>query len=137
MSIERKIYHILLIDDEKGVVQALSLLLKAVGYNAISYHIPAEALAYLKDQQSKTGSPGVDLVLSDLRMPELDGLAVLKEIKQHFPSLPFILMSGHATDEDTRKALALGAAGFLSKPFSPDALNSLVSQIELDLPVAI
>lgn len=137
MSTERKIKHILLIDDEKGVVQALSMLLKAVGYQATAYHLPAEALAYIKDEQSKTGSPGVDLVLSDLRMPELDGLAVLREIKQFCPSLPFILMSGHATEEDTRKALALGAAGFLSKPFSPDTLNSLVTQIELDLAVAI
>ena len=121
--------RVLLIDDEKGVVTALSMLLKAVGYTAFPFTAPAEALNFLENNLKQTGSTGVDFVLSDLRMPELDGIEVLKIIKEQYTSLPFILMSGHATAEDQQQAAALGADGFLSKPFSPEALHAMVAEL--------
>lgn len=130
----KKINKLLLIDDEKGVVKALSMLLKAVGYEAEPFDKPAEALGYLATQ-SANGTLEIDLVLSDLRMPELDGIEVLQEIKSKYPGLPFVLMSGHASLEDQQRAFSLGADGFLPKPFSPDALHEIIGQIELAIAV--
>ena len=125
-----KIKKLLLIDDEKGVVTALSMLLKAVGYEAVPFDKPTEALEYLAREHA-AGTLSIDLVLSDLRMPKLDGIEVLKNIKGSYTNIPFILMSGHASPEDQQKAFSLGADGFLPKPFSPDALHEIIAQIEL------
>lgn len=128
---ERKIKHILLIDDEMGVVTALRMLLEAVGYRATAFNSPLEAVEFLRANVAATEALDIDMVLSDLRMPGLDGIAVLDIVKKLAPDLPFILMSGHATIEDQKRASARGADGFLAKPFSPDTLHELVAEIEL------
>jgi CheY-like chemotaxis protein len=131
----RKINHILLIDDEQGVVTALRMLLEAVGYQATAFHKSPEAIAFLQSQIAAGTPLEIDLVLSDLRMPEMDGIAVLDAVKRLSPTLPFVLMSGHATVEDQKRAAARGADGFLAKPFSPNALHELVAEIELAIAV--
>lgn len=124
MTASPQVKHILLIDDEPSVVLALRLLLKAIGFEVADFSDPQAALEYAKN------NAGYDLCVCDLRMPNLNGLQVLEEMKKIRPSLPFVLMSAHATDEEAQKAAALGSAGFLSKPFTPDDLKELINQLE-------
>lgn len=115
--------RIVLIDDEPSVLLALKLLLGAIGYEVREFAHSHEAVSYLRDG-------GIcDLVLSDLRMPDPDGIGVLEIVKTARPELPFILISGHATADDVKRAEKLGADGFLGKPFTPEQLQRVLAVI--------
>ena len=114
---------IVLIDDEPSVLLALRLLLGALGFQVKDFSSSKEAVRYLED------GGACDYILSDLRMPELDGLEVLRASKRARPELPFVLISGHATDEDVSEAEELGVDGFLGKPFSPDQLQRAIQSL--------
>ncbi len=116
---------ILLIDDESGVLTALSLLLKALGAEVTGMSDPEAAFAYLSSAESHIH----DAILSDLRMPEHDGMDMLSQRNEHCPQTPFILISGHATTKEVGAALSSGANGFLAKPFSPEDVARVFSEI--------
>jgi DNA-binding NtrC family response regulator len=111
-----------LIDDDSGVLRALGLLLKAMKYDVAQFACPVQAVEYVK------GAPGIDLVLTDLRMPVLSGEGVVHEVKQYNSDLPVIVMSGHASIEDIAALKARGADGFIPKPFTPDQLTKAVAE---------
>ena len=111
---------VVLIDDEPSVLTALKLLMTAIGFNVREFLKPLEAVAYLK------GGGACDIIFCDLRMPELDGIGVLKEVKASRPELGFVLISGHATSEDVEHAKRLGVSAFLGKPFTPQQLKEMV-----------
>ncbi len=115
--------HILLLDDEGSVLFALKLLLQALGNKVTDFSSPPDALKYLQDGGE------CDLFLSDLRMPILTGAEVLVAAKKIRPELPFVLMSGHATDDDIEDAKENGAIGFLGKPFRPDEIKEILKLI--------
>lgn len=117
------IKEIILVDDEPGVLLALKLLLTALGYSITAFSDPEEALASLDLNTA------AQLIISDLRMPKLDGMGLLAGVMQKRPDLPFILMSGHATGEDVEHAKKLGAKGFLAKPFTPDQLQATLKSL--------
>ncbi|MCB0332095.1 MAG: response regulator [Bdellovibrionales bacterium] len=119
-------FRIILIDDEPSVLHALSLLLKAIGYECITFSQPAEAIAFFQSEERKK----YQLILCDLRMPEFDGMAVLAARTEQCPELPFVLMSGHATSSDVEQAIGNGAAGFLAKPFTPDQIHEIVAELK-------
>ena len=119
-----KIHRVILIDDEKSVLHALKLLLEALGYTVREFSDPESAITYVSD------SPEADVILCDLRMPKLTGLEVLAKCKAANPELPFVLMSGHAGDDEIETATRLGAFGFLAKPFTPDQLAEVVARLE-------
>jgi DNA-binding NtrC family response regulator len=112
---------IVLVDDEPGVLRALTLLLQALKCEVSSFDTPGAALSYLVTK------PPVDLVLSDMRMPEFSGAELLRSVRRSELRVPFILMSGHATNEEVSEARALGLQGFISKPFTPAQLADLVA----------
>jgi DNA-binding NtrC family response regulator len=114
---------LVLIDDDSGVLRALGLLLKAMQYDVAQFACPMQAIEYVK------GGPGIDLVLTDLRMPVLSGEGVVQEVKQLDEDLPVIVMSGHASSEDLAVLKARGADGFIPKPFTPDQLTKAVSEV--------
>lgn len=116
--------NILLVDDEPSVLFALKLLMEAVGYTVRDFSSAADALAHLKDDHQS------QLVICDLRMPKMSGLAVLEEAKRIRPELPFVLMSAHANNDEQARAKELGSEGFLAKPFMPDQLHEMVRSIE-------
>ncbi len=130
MSIENtkvsKTHKIFLIDDEQGVCRALTLLLQAIGYEARAMDNPEEALAFLRSTQD--WQP--DLILCDLRMPEIDGIGVLEALGGKDSDIPFFLISAHATEFDIERALKLGARGFLAKPFTPEQVHDIVSELD-------
>lgn len=115
--------RVVLVDDEPGVLRALTLLLEALHCKVTGFNTPNAALTYLCSQ------PSVDFVLSDMRMPGLSGAELLKHLRASNFAAPFFLMSGHATHEEVNEARGAGLQGFLSKPFTPRQLAELVSSI--------
>jgi len=101
---------VLVVDDDKLVLRAVSEVLIRDGYEVLSINDPVEALAVAKD-------PSIDLVISDVRMPNLSGLELLKAFKQAQPDVEVIIMTGHGTIEMAVEAVKAGAYNYLTKPF--------------------
>jgi len=111
---------ILIVDDEEGIRSALAGILEDEGYRTVSAGDGVEALATCKREL-----PG--LVLLDIWMPRMDGLETLKCLKELYPSLNVIMMSGHGTIETAVKSTKLGAYDFIEKPLS---LEKVVVTVE-------
>jgi DNA-binding NtrC family response regulator len=108
------------VDDENLIRWALRERLEAVGYAVIEAENGRQAI--------DSFSEGVDLVLLDLRLPDLDGLSVLEKIQRCKPGAPVILMTAFGTPETVRKALANGARRVVDKPFDYDGMLRLVTE---------
>jgi DNA-binding NtrC family response regulator len=106
--------RILIVDDDQGTLASLSRAFALEGYTALTASSPSRALERLAE--------GVDAVLSDVVMPEMDGLTFLAQVRERAPHLPVILMSGQATVETAVKATRLGALDFVEKPVGLDRL---------------
>jgi two-component system nitrogen regulation response regulator NtrX len=102
---------ILVVDDERGILSALKGILEDEGYRAALVENGEAALQLLRERP-------VDLVLLDIWLPGRDGVAVLQEIKQEWPGLPVVMMSGHGTIETAVRTTKLGAYDFIEKPLS-------------------
>ena len=111
---------ILICDDEEGVRESFKLILED-RYQLHLVNNGIEALDALK-----TLKP--DLMLLDIKMPKMHGMEILKAVKKIQPSLPVIIVTGYQSDEMAQEAMRLGAAGYLSKPFSSNALISAIKQ---------
>jgi DNA-binding NtrC family response regulator len=101
---------VLIVDDDKVVLRATSEVLRREGYEVISMGDPLEALAAAKD-------PTLDVVVTDIQMPNLSGLDVLKGFKQAQPDVEVIVMTAYATVETAVAAVKAGAYDYLTKPF--------------------
>jgi CheY-like chemotaxis protein len=110
---------VLLVDDEPGVRFALSEVLHERGYRVVSVGSGPEALAALD---------GVDVVVTDLSMPGMDGLELVAQIAARAPALPVILLTAHGSDNLVRIASSRGACGCLSKPFDIDEIARVVER---------
>src|SRR5687767_15865393 len=117
---------VLIIDDEPNIRRMVGALLTAEGYEVRDAPDGAHGLSSAADLEP-------DIVLLDLMMPgELDGMAVLARLRERFPELPVVMMSGRAGLSDAVKATKLGASTFLEKPLSPEGvLLALGSALEL------
>ena len=104
---------VLIVDDEKAIVQSLEGILSDDGFEVLHAANGYEAL-----KQIEAESP--DIVLLDIWMPGMDGIETLKEIKQEFPHLPVVMITGHGTIESAVNATKSGAFDFLEKPLSID-----------------
>ncbi len=111
--------RILVVDDEKGVVHSCVRILEREGYVAQGSTNSTSVPDLLKQET-------FDLLLSDIKMPKIDGLALLKIAKEIDPHLTVVLITGYGTMEDAINAIRLGAQGFLMKPFEPEELVSTV-----------
>lgn len=112
---------ILLVDDEWTVVELLSRYLAEKGYEVTSASSGGEAWDLFQKQP-------FDLVLSDLRMPGIDGLQLLDAVKEANPRIPVVLISGFGDVETVVKALKGGAENFLAKPLDLDELERVLAQ---------
>ena len=113
--------HILLVDDEKRICTSLTGILKDEGYKVRAVNDGQAALEVLEEHLP-------DLMLLDLWMPGMDGLQVLELVKQRYPNLPVIVISGHGNIETAVKAAKLGAYDFLEKPLSLEKTLILVER---------
>ncbi len=112
---------ILIVDDESEMRVALETTLKREGYPYVSAEDGAEAL-----EKFKNGS--FDLVISDVRMPRLDGVNLLREIKQRAPETAVIMMTAYGDIDNAVETMKMGAFDYLLKPFSADILISTVNR---------
>lgn len=117
---------ILLVDDDPGLLKLLSIRLSAAGYEVDTADSGAAALACIN-----TVRPLV--VISDLRMDEMDGMTLLNELHRRQPGLPVIILTAHGTIPDAVRATQNGAFGFLTKPIDKD---ELLAQVERALQTA-
>jgi len=115
-------FTILVVDDEPGIIAMLSGLLKDEGYAVVTADSGRETLNQIKRTR-------VDLVMLDLRLPDLDGLEVLKRIRSDDATLPVIMMSAHGTIPTAVEATKLGAYDFIEKPFE-SAVERLLLVVE-------
>lgn len=117
--------RVLLADDHNLVRDALKSYLERL--EPESEVLTAQSLADAMAVADR--SEAVDLVILDLKMPGMDGLKGLREMRERMPTIPVVLMSGAATQDDVRAALDLGARGFLPKTISGQALVSALRLI--------
>ena len=106
---------VLIIDDEASLRQTLTRILQKIGCETMTAVDGREALEMLAEQR-------FDLVYLDIHLPELDGLQILKEIRQQNPRLPVILLTGYGSMQSAVEALRLGASDYLLKPVDPEVL---------------
>lgn len=113
--------RILVVDDEEKIRQSLRGILSDEGYEVAEAGDGRSALARLE------ASPP-DAVILDVWLPEIDGIALLERIRELYPALPVIIICGHANIEAAVRATRLGAADFIEKPFSLEAILTSVSR---------
>ena len=100
---------ILLVDDEKDLIEMLSLRLQETGEKVKSAYSGQECLETLDKNN-------IDVVILDIRMPGMDGIETLKEIKKRFPLVEVIMLTGHGSTETAVEGMKLGAFDYLLKP---------------------
>jgi len=111
--------HILIVDDEKGILDALTGVLEDEGYTVSTANTGSAALKKIEND-----APSV--VLLDIWLPDIDGLEILKEIRNIQKDIVVIVMSGHGTIETAVKATKLGAYDYIEKPLSMERVHLLV-----------
>jgi DNA-binding NtrC family response regulator len=111
--------RILVIDDESIVRKSCNRALSPEGYEVTVSQSGVEALRILEEES-------FDLVLTDLKMPDIDGIEVLKKIKERWPQTEVIIITGYQTVDTAVKSIKLGAFDYIEKPFTPDALVAAV-----------
>ena len=111
----RRAPRILVVDDDPGLLRLLTIRLRSQNYVVEPVDGPAKALAAVSRFRP-------DLVVTDLRMAEMDGIALLRELQRRWPSLNVIMLTAHGTIPDAVKATQSGAFAFLTKPVEKDQL---------------
>lgn len=111
---------ILVVDDEPDCLRSLSEILTSFGYRVSAERSARSALSIVK------ASTRVDLVISEERLPEMDGLELLASLKKIAPGVPSIILTGSGSIESYLKALRLGAFEYLNKPVKPKDLREIV-----------
>jgi two-component system response regulator AtoC len=122
MKNQRHIRHVLIVDDEAVVRNGISKALRNRGMATKLAASGAEALDLLKHQ-------GFDLVLLDIRMPDADGIEALKEVRAKYPQTDVIMITGYPTIDSAIRAIRLGAADYLVKPFRLEDLEAALKKI--------
>ncbi len=113
---------VLIIDDEPDMGFALKEALSRIGFNCEFYRDPLYVLSHVNIRD-------FSLIITDVKMPKMDGIQFLSEIRQKGIYIPVIVVTGYANVQDAVKAMKLGAVDYLTKPFSLDNLKKLVSRL--------
>lgn len=121
MSMEKSDTRLLVVDDELGMRDMLSIELGGKGYQVMVAGNGQEALERMRGQK-------FDLVITDLMMPQMDGINLLENLKSLDPELEVIMATGHGTIESAVAAMKTGAYDFILKPYNLDELNVLIEK---------
>jgi nitrogen regulation protein NR(I) len=116
---ERK--QVLIVDDEPNLRKILSAQLTRDGYDVLTAEDGEQGLQLLREHH-------IDLVITDLKMPKVDGMTLLKKALEEEPELPVILITAHGTIDTAVEALKSGAFDFVTKPFDKDEVRQIVSK---------
>jgi DNA-binding NtrC family response regulator len=117
-----KQFHILVVDDEAEFREALQELLSREGYNVQQASGGKEALNMLSQSS-------IDLIITDMFMPEMKGIELLKKVKESHEEIPVLMITGHTKIEDAVEAIKLGAEDYLAKPFDKVELFTIVKRL--------
>ena len=113
---------VLIVDDEESQRKSIETFLKKRNYNVLSASNGDEAFRIAEEEI-------VDLILSDLRMPGIDGIELLKKVKQYNPQIDFVIMTAYGSIDDAVSIMKSGAYDYLTKPIDLDELESLIKRI--------
>lgn len=117
---------ILIVDDSASVRQVVSIALRHAGYDVIEGHDGKDALSKLKGQK-------VHLIISDVNMPNLDGIGLVKAVKEMpaYKFTPIVMLTTESQEAKKREGQAAGAKAWIVKPFKPDQLMGVVQKLVL------
>ncbi|MCK0161254.1 sigma-54-dependent transcriptional regulator [Allomuricauda sp. F6463D] len=113
--------NILLVDDDIDILELLQRHLKSMDYHTYKAVSVKEALYILKDTK-------IDLLVTDINMPEIDGLQLVKYVAEHYPNLPKLVVTGFPSVEDASNVIQHGATDYLTKPFTKVELEEAVKK---------
>ncbi|MCA1850695.1 MAG: sigma-54 dependent transcriptional regulator, partial [Acidobacteria bacterium] len=113
--------NLLVVDDEQSMRQLLTLVFGRAGHSVRAAENGQRALALLREEMA-------DLILSDVKMPDMDGIELLRAAREFAPDVSVIMMTAFATVETAREAFKLGADDFIQKPFDIDELKLIVEK---------
>jgi two-component system, OmpR family, response regulator len=121
----KKVFTILAVEDDPGISMLVTHVLKMEGYEARTAVNRAEVLLALRSR------PSPDLVLLDVMLPDANGFDILERMKQHpvLKTIPVIMLTGEATRESVSRGLALGADGYITKPFDIAILRKGIKNV--------
>ena len=111
---------VLIVDDEKDFVEMLSLRLNEMGEIVTAVYNGQDCLDTLGENE-------IDVVILDIKMPGMDGIEVLQEIKKRFPIIEVVMLTGHGSAESAVEGMKLGAFDYLLKPADIDNLTEKVN----------
>ena len=111
----------MLVDDETEFVQAMAERLKMRDLDADTVYDGEQALSFVEGQEP-------DVMVLDLKMPGIDGMEVLRQVKKSYPKIQVIILTGHGTEKDDEEARRLGAFDYLEKPVPLDVLIKKMKQ---------
>ncbi|MCX4029878.1 sigma-54-dependent Fis family transcriptional regulator [Endozoicomonas sp. SM1973] len=131
-------YTVLVVEDDLALQEAICDTLSLAGYSCRAAPHGKEAIQQLSQQR-------VDMVVTDVNMPEMNGHDLLLYIKQHYPQIPVLLATAYGSINQAVQAMKMGAIDYLVKPFAPEALLDIVGRVitgcsnikEADSPVAV
>jgi DNA-binding response OmpR family regulator len=112
-------HHILVMEDESSVAQGLKLVLTEEGYDVDVAMTGGSALTTLEND-------GIDLLLADLRLPDIDGMEVIRQVKEKKPETEVIVITGYSTVSSAVEAMKLGVYDYLAKPFTEEQVRITV-----------
>ncbi len=118
--------RVMVVDDEPIVGRRLRPVLEKLGFEVEVFEDPAPALA-------RFVQGGFDIVVSDIRMRGMDGIALLERVRSHSPSAKVILITGHPSPEVAAEAMSKGAFEYIAKPFKTDELRRIVERAAASL----
>lgn len=115
-------YEILMVDDDELLLKVVSEELSDLDYRVHALSDPTQVVNFLKK------TPTIDLMVLDLKMPDIDGISLLKEIEKQQPDLPVVIMTGHGDLTSASEVIRHGAIGYLQKPIKIDPLNLTIRE---------
>ena len=113
--------QVLIVDDEPNLRKILSAQLSRDGYDVLAAEDGEKGLAMLREHH-------IDLVITDLKMPKVDGMTLLREALREEPQLPIVMITAHGTVDTAVEALKIGAFDYLTKPFDKDEVRQIVAK---------
>lgn len=117
--------RILAVDDSPAMRQMVTVTLRSAGHDVVEALDGREALEMAKK------APPVDLVITDVNMPNMDGITLVKELRRlaHYRGVPLLVLTTEASSEKKLEGKAAGATGWIVKPFNPERLLAAVAKV--------
>ncbi|MTE25660.1 sigma-54-dependent transcriptional regulator [Winogradskyella ouciana] len=117
--------NILIVDDDVNILELLQRHLQSWNYHVFKAISVKEAVTILRDTQ-------IDLLITDLKMPEVDGFELIKFVSEHYPKLPKLVVTGYPSVQGSLEAIKSGVVDYLTKPFTKDELKSALDKSLVD-----